>query len=323
MSAEVYANGHEISAKKDSNQSMGAMPDICLSPPSPPAGPIPIPYPNFSKGSNTNKGTKKVKIKKGPAGIKNKSNYKKSKGNEAATRNFGMGVVSHALSGKMQHVRWSMDVKFEGKNVIRQFDMTTHNHGSQTNGAITINGGKFKKVSRKTDCEELDADAEAASKKSKSGTHKPGRTFASAQYNPPSGAGFRGASSSHMSEMKNKSGLVQGNKDSNKFKETKMCANGKKKLPKNKQGTKYVDYGCSDNQGGMCHAESRVVEAIFQRFGAKPGGTVTFSIRQQKETGQMLDSPCDEHCKPMLCAAQECDITIKICKDGKAEDLEC
>ena len=53
----------EVSAKADDNQSIAAMPDsVCLSPPSPPAGPTPIPYPNFSNASDTTNGTRTVKI---------------------------------------------------------------------------------------------------------------------------------------------------------------------------------------------------------------------------------------------------------------------
>src|ERR1044072_4328902 len=130
MSANVFANGREVSAKKDSNESIAAMPDVCLSPPAPPAGPIPIPYPNFSKASDTSSGTKKVLIQGKEAGLKNEYDYKQSKGNEAATRNFGMGGGSHTIQGKSQHAAWSMNVKFEGYNVIRFGDLTTHNHGS-------------------------------------------------------------------------------------------------------------------------------------------------------------------------------------------------
>ena len=126
-----------------------------------------------------------------------------------------------------------------------------------------------------------------------------------------------------MSEVKNKAGMAKGRKDGRKFKETEMCAAAKKKLTDEKKGTKYVDYGRSDNQGGMCHAESRTVEAVFAKFGAQPGGTLTFSIRQKKGTGEMLNRPCEDHCKPMLCAAQACGIKIRICKNGKPEDLDC
>ena len=139
MSKNVFANGREISCKADDNKSLAAMPDVCLSPPSPPAGPIPIPYPNFAMGSDTNSGTKSVKVGGEQAGIKNSSDYKSSKGNEAATRSFGMNVISHTISGKMQHAAWSMDVKFEGKNVIRMMDLTTHNHGSNSGGGVTPN----------------------------------------------------------------------------------------------------------------------------------------------------------------------------------------
>ena len=128
MSKNVFANGKEISAKKDDNKSICAMPDVCLSPPSPPAGPIPIPYPNTAQGSDTSDGSKTVKIGGDEAGLKNSSAYKKSSGDEAATKSLGMGVVTHTIQDKMSHAAWSMDVKFEGANVIRHMDMTTHNH---------------------------------------------------------------------------------------------------------------------------------------------------------------------------------------------------
>jgi hypothetical protein len=128
MSKNVFANGKEISAKDDDNQSICAMPDVCLSPPSPPAGPIPIPYPNTAEASDTDGGTRTVKIGGAEVGMKNSSNYKKSTGDEAATKSLGMGVVTHTIQGKMVHAAWSMDVKAEGANVIRHMDMTTHNH---------------------------------------------------------------------------------------------------------------------------------------------------------------------------------------------------
>ena len=128
MSKNIFANGREVSAKKDANMSNGAMPDVCLSPPSPPAGPIPIPYPNFSKASDTNSGTRTVKIGGAEVGIKNASNYKKSNGDEAATKTLGMGVMSHQIQNTTYFAAWSFDVKFEGQNAIRHLDMTTHNN---------------------------------------------------------------------------------------------------------------------------------------------------------------------------------------------------
>lgn len=128
MSKNVFANGREVSAGKDANASLAAMPDVCLSPPTPPAGPIPIPYPNFSKASDTNDGTRTVKIGGEQVSIKNSSNYKKSNGDEAATKTLGMGIMSHQIQNTTYFAAWSFDVKFEGENAVRQLDMTTHNN---------------------------------------------------------------------------------------------------------------------------------------------------------------------------------------------------
>src|SRR4051794_27589157 len=99
MSKNVFANGMEISGKKDDNKAIASMPDVCLSPPSPPAGPVPIPYPNTSQASDTSDGSKTVKIGDDEVGLKNASIYKKSTGDEAATKSLGMGVVSHNITG--------------------------------------------------------------------------------------------------------------------------------------------------------------------------------------------------------------------------------
>jgi len=126
--SNVFANGREVSACKDGNKSLGAMPDVCLSPPTPPAGPVPIPYPNFSKCGDTNDGTRTVQIGGEQVSIKNSSNYKSSKGNEAATKTLGMGVVSHQIQNTTYFAAWSFDVKFEGENAVRHLDLTTHNN---------------------------------------------------------------------------------------------------------------------------------------------------------------------------------------------------
>ena len=128
MSKNVFANGREVSAKNDDNKSMGAMPDVCLSPPTPPAGPVPIPYPNFSQSSDTDQGTRTVSVGGSEVGIKNKSTYKTSKGDEAATKSLGMGVVSHQIQNTTYFAAWSFDVQFEGENAVRHMDLTTHNN---------------------------------------------------------------------------------------------------------------------------------------------------------------------------------------------------
>jgi hypothetical protein len=130
MGMEVYANGMSIACKAASGKSAAAMPDVCLSPPSPPAGPVPIPYPNTASASDTTDGSKTVLINDQEVMLKNKSTFKTSTGNEAATKSLGMGVVTHQIQGKAAFLAWSMDVKFEGENVPRHLDIMGHNEAS-------------------------------------------------------------------------------------------------------------------------------------------------------------------------------------------------
>lgn len=99
-----------------------AFPDVCKTPS--PGGPIPIPYPNIAKSSDTAKGAKKVKADGNPLCVKD-SNFSMSTGDEAGTA--GGGVVSNKTKGKAEFVNFSFDVKAEGKNVPRAFDLMLHN----------------------------------------------------------------------------------------------------------------------------------------------------------------------------------------------------
>lgn len=128
MSRNVFANGRELAAVNDDTNVLGAMPDICLSPPSPPAGPVPIPYPNFSKAKDTTDGTRRVKLGGDQVSMKNKSNHGTSKGDEAATRSLGMNVVDHCIQGKAIAQAWSFNVKVEGENAVRLLDITLGNN---------------------------------------------------------------------------------------------------------------------------------------------------------------------------------------------------
>jgi hypothetical protein len=131
MSNNVYANGNAIACKQGDSKVIAAMPDVCLSPPSPPAGPVPVPYPNTSFSKDLQEGSKTVQINGGEAMLKDQSFYKTSPlGDEAATNGLGAGVVTHVITGKTYCVAWSMDVQFEGANVDRHTDMTTSNHAS-------------------------------------------------------------------------------------------------------------------------------------------------------------------------------------------------
>jgi hypothetical protein len=99
-----------------------AFPDVCKTP-APPAPPIPIPYPNIAKSSDTAKGAKKVKCDGNPVCVKD-SNFMMSTGDEAGSL---MGVASNKIKGKAEFVNYSFDVQIEGKNVPRAFDLMLHN----------------------------------------------------------------------------------------------------------------------------------------------------------------------------------------------------
>jgi hypothetical protein len=132
MGCDVFANNDEIACKAGDGKVIAAFPDVCLSPPSPPAGPVPIPYPNTSMSKDMQSGSKTVMIKSQEVMLKDQSFYKTSPlGDEAATNSFGASVVTHVITGKTYFIAYSMDVQFEGQNVDRHSDMTTSNHASQ------------------------------------------------------------------------------------------------------------------------------------------------------------------------------------------------
>ncbi len=136
MADDVYANGNAISCKAGGGKVIAAFPDVCLSPPSPPAGPIPVPYPDTSFSKDMKKGSKTVNIGNKEVMLKDKSFYKTSPlGNEAATKSLGANVVTHVITGKTYFGAWSMDVKIEGMNVPRHVDLTTSNHASYPGGS--------------------------------------------------------------------------------------------------------------------------------------------------------------------------------------------
>ena len=131
MANKVYANMMEISCKSGSGKTICAMPDVCFTPPENPATPpgVPIPYPNTGMASDATDGSKKVKISGKEVMLKNKSSFKKSSGDEAGSA-AKKGVVTSKNTGKVFFNAWSMDVKFEGENVVRHLDLTTNNHAS-------------------------------------------------------------------------------------------------------------------------------------------------------------------------------------------------
>jgi hypothetical protein len=131
MANQVYANGMEVACKAGQGKSICAFPDVCFTPPLTPATPpgVPIPYPNTGMASDTTDGSKTVQISGQEVMLKDKSYFKQSTGDEAGSAPK-KGVVTSKIKGKVYFSAWSMDVKFEGENVVRHVDLTTHNHAS-------------------------------------------------------------------------------------------------------------------------------------------------------------------------------------------------
>lgn len=137
MSHKVYAGDMAVAGKAGQNKSIARFPDVCMSPPPPPAGPVPVPYPNTSLSRDLKDGSTTVKVGGQPAALAQQSYYQPSVlGDEAATKSWGMNLVTHQITGKTFFQSWCMDVLFEGKNVCRHLDLTTSNHASS--GGTTL-----------------------------------------------------------------------------------------------------------------------------------------------------------------------------------------
>ncbi|WP_437882281.1 PAAR-like domain-containing protein [Pseudomonas sp. LRF_L74] len=132
MANEVFANGMEVSCKAAQGKSVACFPDVCFTPPQAPPTPmgVPIPYPNTGMSKDTTNGTRSVKITGKEVMLKDRSYFKTSYGDEAGCAPK-KGVITSRNKGKVYFTAWSMNVKFEGLNVVRHMDLTTHNHASQ------------------------------------------------------------------------------------------------------------------------------------------------------------------------------------------------
>jgi hypothetical protein len=122
MGVTVGVNNLSV-VHKDSGGVTIAFPDVCLTP-APPAPPIPIPYPNIAKSSDTASGSSSVKCDGNPICLKD-SNFSTSTGDEAGSVG---GVASGTTKGKAEFVNFSFDTMVEGKNVARALDLMLHNN---------------------------------------------------------------------------------------------------------------------------------------------------------------------------------------------------
>lgn len=125
----VFANGLEISSKAQSCKVIAAFPDTCFTPPQTPATPpgVPIPYPDFGADSDLTSGSGTVTIADEEISQENSSKYSKCTGDEAGAAPK-KGIITSKNTGSVYAQKWSMNVKVEGKGVVRFSDMATSNH---------------------------------------------------------------------------------------------------------------------------------------------------------------------------------------------------
>ena len=133
MALTVYAEKMGL-FHKGSDGSAVAPGDVCLSPPPPPAGPLPVPYVNSLSASDLSKGSKSVKIDGEPTAIEDQSEITTSTGDEAGTQ--GGNVITHKTKGKGTFLSWSFTVKVEGKGVCRHGDQMGQNCATPPFGII-------------------------------------------------------------------------------------------------------------------------------------------------------------------------------------------
>ncbi|NVB42849.1 DUF4150 domain-containing protein [Pseudenhygromyxa sp. WMMC2535] len=120
MAQTVFANGRGVDHKGSGGLSP-VFPDVCKTPS--PGGPVPLPYPNIGKSSDTDKGPKSVKVD-GEMPMTEGAVYARTSGDEPGTLK---GVISNAVMDEAEYVLYSFDVKIEGKGVCRLGDSLFHN----------------------------------------------------------------------------------------------------------------------------------------------------------------------------------------------------
>lgn len=131
MGPTVYANGRSLVHAGDRLKMVAATPDVCKTP-TPGGPPTPVPYPNIAKTSDLAGGTRKVTIAGNSVAVEG-AKLRVSVGDEGGTA--GGGVFSAKTKGAMSWGSCSVNVRFEGKGVVRFFEPTLHNgNGSNDDG---------------------------------------------------------------------------------------------------------------------------------------------------------------------------------------------
>ncbi|SFU61415.1 protein of unknown function [Polaromonas sp. YR568] len=111
--------------------------DVCKTP-APPAGPIPVPYPNIAMPMMGNPATLKVMVTGMPA-LNKGSKIPTSNGNQPGAAG---GVVSGKIMGATEFIQGSTKVKFEGSPAVRLGDPTKQNDGNGVGNVLAPSQAK-------------------------------------------------------------------------------------------------------------------------------------------------------------------------------------
>jgi hypothetical protein len=131
MGDTVFINGRAAVHKGSAGKAI-AFPDVCLCPPGPPSGPVPVPLTNTVQAKDLAGGASTVSIEGNPIGHSD-SYFATSTGDEVA-QSTGGGVVTHVVQGKAYFQTFSDNVLIEGKPAVRHGDLLTHNHMARMPG---------------------------------------------------------------------------------------------------------------------------------------------------------------------------------------------
>jgi len=110
--------------------------DVCLTPPPPPGGPVPVPYVNSLSAADLADGSQSVVIDGSPTALEDHSYVSTSTGNEAATQ--GGSVITHKTKGKGYFTMWSFTLMIEGKGAARHGDPMGQNSASSPPGCVDL-----------------------------------------------------------------------------------------------------------------------------------------------------------------------------------------
>jgi len=125
MGDNVFING-KAAVHSGSAGKVMFFPDVCLSPPGPPAGPVPLPYLNTAIAADLDGAASTVTIEGNRVGNLD-SFIAKSTGDEPA-QSTGGGLITQTVQGKAYFLTGSPDVLIEGKPAVFHGSMMTGNH---------------------------------------------------------------------------------------------------------------------------------------------------------------------------------------------------